>query len=217
MQEVSSPLPDCPIRDIVLTERDTTGAARTPPSFCSGSPALHCLASRHGLGRKSRRSHECTPDVGFALPPPLSPALAEVPKGTGRNVELKLRLRMWEEGQISEIISKIQGQQHPGPHRRTNRTMQPQTDDQRGKRACALTAANHGKDSWVERRVQLTVGRTGLQPCFHRARALALAESAEAARIDWGGGRCRAARGAMRERGRKKTGIASIPTSNWRP
>ena len=64
--------------------------------------------------------------------------LAEVPKGTDRNLELKLRLRTWEEGQISELISKISGQHHSGPLRRTKRTMQPQTDEH-GKRACALT------------------------------------------------------------------------------
>ena len=66
--------------------------------------------------------------------------LAEVPKGTDRNSELKLRLRMWETGQVSELISKFLGQQHSGPLRRKKRGMQPQTDEQRGKRACALTA-----------------------------------------------------------------------------
>ena len=33
--------------------------------------------------------------------------LAEVPKGTDRNSELKLRRRMWETGQVSELTSKI--------------------------------------------------------------------------------------------------------------
>ena len=33
--------------------------------------------------------------------------LAKVPEGTDRNVELKLLLRMWDEEQISELISKI--------------------------------------------------------------------------------------------------------------
>ena len=63
---------------------------------------------------------------------------AEVPKGTDRNAELKLRLR--EAGQVSELISKILEQQHSGPLRRRQRVMQPQTDEQRGKRARALTA-----------------------------------------------------------------------------
>ena len=37
------------------------------------------------------------------------------------------------------------------------------------------------------------------------------AECADAARIAWGGGRYKLARSAMREQGRSKTGIASLP------
>ena len=66
--------------------------------------------------------------------------LAEVPKITYRNAELKLRLRLWEAGDVNELISKMFGQQHSGPLRRRKRVMQPQTDEQRGKRACAMTA-----------------------------------------------------------------------------
>ena len=51
--------------------------------------------------------------------------LAEIPKGSNRNSELKQRLHLWETGQISDVISKV---------------VQPQTDEQRGKRASALTA-----------------------------------------------------------------------------
>ena len=39
-----SPLPNCPIRDIVLTERDKQLLAK----FRDGSPALHCLSLCHG-------------------------------------------------------------------------------------------------------------------------------------------------------------------------
>ena len=53
---------------------------------------------------------------------------------------MKLRLRLWEAGEVSELISKILGQQNSGPLRARKRVMQPQTDEQRGKRACALTA-----------------------------------------------------------------------------
>ena len=66
--------------------------------------------------------------------------LAEIPKGVDRNSELKLRLHLCETEQISDLISKVLGQQNSGPLRRTARQMQPQTDEQRGKRACALTA-----------------------------------------------------------------------------
>ena len=43
-------------------------------------------------------------------------------------------------GHITDLISKVLGQQNSGPLRRTARRVQPQTDEQRGKRACALTA-----------------------------------------------------------------------------
>ena len=66
--------------------------------------------------------------------------LAEIPKGADKSSELKLRLHLCESGQISVLISKVLGQQSSGPPRRTARRMQPQTDEQRGKRACALIA-----------------------------------------------------------------------------
>ena len=56
--------------------------------------------------------------------------LAEIPKGVDRNSELKLRLHLWETGQISDLISKVLGQQNSGPLRRTARKIQPQTDEQ---------------------------------------------------------------------------------------
>ena len=43
-------------------------------------------------------------------------------------------------GQISDLICGVLGQQNSGPLRRTARKTQPQPDEQRGKRACALTA-----------------------------------------------------------------------------
>ena len=66
--------------------------------------------------------------------------LAEISKGVGRNSELKQRLHLWDSGQISGLISKVLGQQSLGPPRRTARGVQPQRDEQRGKRAGALTA-----------------------------------------------------------------------------
>ena len=79
--------------------------------------------------------------------------LAEVPRGTDRNLELKLRLRLWEAGEVSELISKILGKQH--------RATQPQTDEQRGKRACALTATGS-----ISKAVKGLVGGAGQR--FHR-------------------------------------------------
>ena len=65
--------------------------------------------------------------------------LAEEAKGSDRNAESKLRLQLWEVGEISELVGRVLVQQHSGPLRRRKRTMQLQTDVQRGKRACALT------------------------------------------------------------------------------
>ena len=64
--------------------------------------------------------------------------LAEIPKGVDRNSELKLRLHQWETGQISDLISKVLGQQNSGPLRRTVRRVQPQKDEQRGRRRAGL-------------------------------------------------------------------------------
>ena len=61
-------------------------------------------------------------------------------KALTENAELKRRLRLWEAGEVSEPIAKVLGQEHSRPLRRRKRVMQSQTDEQRGKRACALTA-----------------------------------------------------------------------------
>ena len=53
-------------------------------------------------------------------------------EGVERDSELKQRLQLWETGQINDLICKVLG--------RTAKRVQPQTDDQRGKRACAFTA-----------------------------------------------------------------------------
>ena len=65
--------------------------------------------------------------------------LAEIPKGADRNTELRRRLRMWEEGHIKELVTRILGQQNYSSLRLAGRPQQPQTDEQRGKRACTLT------------------------------------------------------------------------------
>ena len=75
---------------------------------------------------------------------------------------------------------------------------------------------------WVaQRKVPQIVERTGVQPLIPRSSGNGThptsAESAEAARAAWSGGKCRAARGAMREQGRSKTGIASLPHAKLAP
>ena len=66
--------------------------------------------------------------------------LAQIPKGVDRNSELKQRLQLWESGQINALIGLVLGQQNSRPLRRTTGRTQPQTDEQRGRRACTLTA-----------------------------------------------------------------------------
>ena len=65
--------------------------------------------------------------------------LAEVPKGPDRNSKVKKRRpQLWEAGKVHDLIGRILGQQHTGPQEK--KTLRPQTAEQRGKRACALTA-----------------------------------------------------------------------------
>ena len=66
--------------------------------------------------------------------------LAEVLDGAGRNSELKQRLHLRKSGQIGDLISKVLGHQNSKSPRRTARGMQAQSHEERGKRACTLTA-----------------------------------------------------------------------------
>ena len=77
-----SPLPNCPIRVIVLTERDKRLLAELRRASSDGSPALRCLSSCHGMGRKPRRSNQWSPVVASCSAPLPLPALllAEVPQ-----------------------------------------------------------------------------------------------------------------------------------------
>ena len=60
--------------------------------------------------------------------------LQKFQKRSDRNAELQLRLQLQEAGEIYELVGRILGKQHSGP------PAQPQTEEQRGKRACAFTA-----------------------------------------------------------------------------
>ena len=124
--------------------------------------------------------------------------LAEIPKGADRKSELKLRLHLWETRQISDLNSKILGQQNSGPLRRAAKRVQTLTDEQRGQRACALTARGS-----ISRAMKGLVGGAaqGSADCrrnwttapIPRSSGIGThptsAECAEAARIAWSGGR----------------------------
>ena len=98
------------------------------------------------------------------------------------------------------------------------RRVQLQMDEQLGKRACALTPRGS-----ISKAMKGLVGgaRAGLcglpQELDHSPHSAEFGQwnsshqCAEAARIAWGGGRYKLARSAMREQGRSKTGIASLP------
>ena len=122
------------------------------------------------------------------------------------------------------LLEKVLEQQHSGPVRKRKRVVQPQTDELRGRRACALTA----REPITQTMKRLVGGaaqgsaecrkNTALIPrslCFGAHPTSA--ECTEAARAAWGGGRCTAARGAMREQGRSKTGTASLPHVKMAP
>ena len=147
--------------------------------------------------------------------------LAEIPKGVDRNSELKQVVQLWKSRQTSDLIGKVLGQQGSGPLRRTARKTQPQTDEQRGKRACALTARGS-----ISKAMKGLVGAAqGSADCRNWTTALiprsssigthpTSADCAEAARTAWSGGHYKLARSAMREQGRSRTGIASLPHVN---
>ena len=163
-------VPNCAI---ILIERDKQLLAE----LRKASQGLSLTAS--SLAVHLRGSHQRSPVWGVLCRYRCRLLLAEVTKGTDRNAELKLRLRMWEAGEVIELISEILEQQHSGPLRKRKRIMQPQTDEQRGKRACALTARRS-----VSKAVKGLVGgaaqssadcrKNGLQPCFHGTRAAEL-------------------------------------------
>ena len=112
---------------------------------------------------------------------------------------------------------KNMGQQRTGQQTREKKTVQPQTQEQRGKRACAFTARGSiGKamkglvggaaagsaecrKHWTTSLIPRTSGQ-GTHP-----------SSAERAQAAWGGGRYKKARSAMSEQGRSKSGTASLP------
>ena len=118
-----------------------------------------------------------------------------------------------------DLICWVLGQQNSGPPRRKARGVQPQTDEQRGKRACALT----GRGS-ISKAIKGLVGgiAQGSADCcgnwttapIPRSSGIGThptsVERAYAARSAWGGGCYKLARSAMREQGRSKTGTASL-------
>ena len=113
-----SPLPNSPFRDTVLTERDKQLLAELCRASAMALP--RCVVSRYATAWAESLGGATSGHQSWALlcRYRCRLLLAEVPKGTDRNSELKLRLQMWEMGLVTEVIFKILGQQHSDPPRR---------------------------------------------------------------------------------------------------
>ena len=142
------------------------------------------------LGRKSRVSGHWPPVLGHLVPIPMPSAVGEVPDGSDRNTELMRRVQLLEAVDVHDLMGRIQGQQHTGQQSRAKKTIQPQTEEQRGKRACLPNGQKIDQHS-----LQQNVGSTGQQP--ERG---AISSSARIL-----GRRCKAARNATRDQGSSKT------------
>ena len=122
-------------------------------------------------------------------------------------------------GEVHDLVGRILGQQHTGQQTREKKTVQPQTEEQRGKRACALT--ERGSISKVTKGLVGGAATGSAEYRKHLTTALILRNSgqdthpsiskqAQTTRAAWGGGRHKTARSAARGQGRSKTGIASL-------
>ena len=110
------PLPNCPIRGIVVTERDKQLLADLRRASAMAIP--RCIVSRSATSWAESLEEAISGHQSWAV-------LCRY----HRNAELKLWLQLWEAGEIGELIGRILEQQHSGPLRRMKRIMQPQSDE----------------------------------------------------------------------------------------
>ena len=124
--------PNCTVWDIANTERDK----QLLVDLCSASAMAtpRCRVCRYATAWAESLEGAIRGHQSWAMlcRYRCRLLLAEVPKGSDRNAELKLRLQLWEVGEISKLIGRILEQQHPGPLLRRKRKMLPQRDEQRG-------------------------------------------------------------------------------------
>ena len=111
-----SPLPNCPIRDVVLTDRDKHLLPKLRRDSAMALP--RCVVSRHATGWAESLEGAMSGHQSWALlcRHRCRLFLAEIPKVVERNSELKQRLQR-ESGQISVLIGKVLEQQNSGPLR----------------------------------------------------------------------------------------------------
>ena len=173
-----------------------------------GTPMCH-IALHHGLGGERRRGSEWTPVLGNLLPMSVPNIAGKKIRGSCDGEELKEDLQLWEAGEVHELIGRVLGQQHIQGSKLPQTKTKPQTEEHRGKHACASTAggcisiskAMKHRKLWTAASISWSPGR-GTNPTE--------TERTQAARASWGGGRCKEARSAMRERGCSNTEAASV-------
>ena len=126
-----SPLPNCPTWDITRTERDKQVLSERRRAS-DGTPAMRGLSIRYGLGRKPQRSPERSPVLCFVA----SVVACSLERC---RQELGIETTTSPVGNGANQRSDLQGcgSANSGTLSRTTRRVQPQTDEQRGKRACA--------------------------------------------------------------------------------
>ena len=96
-----TPLPSCPIRDIVLIERDKQLLAELRRASAMALP--RCTVSRYATAWTESLEGAISGHQSWAVlcRYRCRLLLAEVTKDTDRNAELKLRLQLWEVGEVS--------------------------------------------------------------------------------------------------------------------
>ena len=187
-----SPLPNCSIRDIALTELDKQLLTDLRLAPAMGLP--RCVVSRHATAWAESLKGAMSGHQSWAVlcRYRCRLLLAEIPKGVGRNSELKQPLQLWETGQIrsAEFWTAAQNSKEDADTaRRTARETSLRLDSPRihqqsyegtgGRRRAGRTTA------LIPRSTGTGTHSTG-------------AKCAEAARAAWGGGRYKAARSVRR-------------------
>ena len=107
-----SPLPNCAIRDIVITERDQQLLDDLRSASAMAIP--RCIVSRYATAWAESLEGAISGHQSWAVlcRYRCRLLLAEVPRGSDRNAELKLWLQLREVGEVSEFIGRVLGQQH---------------------------------------------------------------------------------------------------------
>ena len=189
-----SPLPNCPIRDAVLTDRDKQLLSDLRRDSGMALPREWSLATPRQR-RKSRRSHEQTPVLGStsSLPLSLAPCCSDWP-GPGS-------AEFWAAAQNNREDATAEGRTAwEASLCLDSSRLHQQSHEGTGWRCCAGFSGLCR--NWTTALIPQSSG-IGTHPTS--------AECVEPARIAWEGGRYKRARSAMREQGRSKTGVPSLP------